>query len=251
MMGPDKSVLLCNTESVCPECLARIPAAKFSIGQNVLIRKICPEHGEFTVTVWRGQPSLSDWIRAKIPCHPEAPKTVIDGGCPFDCGLCPDHRQQTCTALLEITSRCNLRCAYCFADSGNHNGPDPDLGVIRSWYESLIATGHPCNIQLSGGEPTVRDDLPEIIALGISLGFKFIQLNTNGIRLAVDEIYLKRLKESGLASVFLQFDGMSDQIYSALRGGNFLQSKLMAIQNCRKQNLGVILVPTLVPRVNT
>ncbi|MCL5125150.1 MAG: radical SAM protein [Deltaproteobacteria bacterium] len=250
-MDPDETFLLSNTESVCPECLARIPAVKFAVGQNVLMRKTCPEHGDFTVTIWRGEPAFSDWIRAKIPCHPKVPKNSIERGCPFDCGLCPDHRQQTCTALLEITRRCNLKCAYCFADSGNQEARDPGIEVIKSWYESLKASGHPCNIQLSGGEPTVRDDLPQIIAMGISMGFKFIQLNTNGIRLASDLTYVERLKKAGLASVFLQFDGTNDQIYTALRRGNFLQSKLRAIRNCGRQNLGVILVPTLVHGLNT
>ncbi len=251
-MPTDQTVTLANTESVCPICLARIPAIKFATGHDVFMRKTCPDHGEFTVTVWRGKPSFSDWVRAKIPCYPKVPKNVIEKGCPFDCGLCPDHRQQTCTALLEVTRRCNLKCSICFAGSGDYNADrDPDLGVIERWYESLNASGHTCNIQLSGGEPTVRDDLPQIVALGISMGFKFVQLNTNGIRLANDESYVERLKKAGLSSVFMQFDGTSDKVCNALRGRNLLESKLKAINNCRRWGLGVILVPTLVPGLNT
>jgi 7,8-dihydro-6-hydroxymethylpterin dimethyltransferase len=250
-MPSGEGVVLSQTESLCPECLSRIPAFNVAVGQDVYMDKTCPEHGEFRVVIWRGDPSYADWARPKVPVYPSVPGTTIEKRCPFDCGLCPDHRQQTCTALLEITQRCDLRCSYCFADSGNCNYGDPDTSVIRSWYEALVASGHPCNIQLSGGEPTLRDNLPEIVALGRAIGFRFIQLNTNGLRLARDPSFVERLKEAGLASVFLQFDGTDDRIHRALRGGPFLKTKLEAIHNCEQHELGVILVPTLVPGINT
>ena len=249
-MATDEKVLLSNTESVCPECLCRISAVMFAVGHDVYMERSCPDHGKFIATIWRGEPSYTPWTRTKIPCYPSAPASEIEKGCPFDCGLCPEHRQQTCTALLEITNRCNLKCPYCFADSGKDHSIDPEMEVIRSWYDSLLASGHPCNIQLSGGEPTVRDDLPRIIAMGRSMGFRFIQLNTNGIRLASDPSYVAKLKEAGLASVFLQFDGTEDEIYRVIRGRNLFETKMQAIHNCEQRELGVILVPTLVPKVN-
>ena len=150
-----------------------------------------------------------------------------------------------------MTQRCDQGCAYCFADSRNHSTPDPELSVIKSWYETLLGLGHTCNIQLSGGEPTLRDDLPEITALGRSMGFQFIQLNTNGLRLARDPVFVERLKEAGLASVFLQFDGINDEVHSRVRRGRLFRAKLDALHNCRRNELGVILVPTVVPGVNT
>ncbi len=244
------AVDLSETQSLCPTCLARIPATRFRDGEDLYLRKTCPVHGRFEAAIWRGDPSYAGWQRRKVPWHPPLPATPVDRGCPFDCGLCPEHRQQTCTALLEVTQRCNLSCAFCFARSGECTDPDPDMGVIRSWYESLLANGIRCNVQLSGGEPTVRDDLPEIVALGRSLGFEFIQLNTNGLRLASDPRYVERLKEAGLASVFLQFDGTTDDPYTRLRGLPLLESKLRAIGHCADHGIGVVLVPTVVPRVN-
>lgn len=249
-MPSEDNLAFSQTQSLCPECLARIPATLFARGQHVYMEKICPDHGEFRVLLWRGDPSYLGWVRPKIPCFTDNPATAVDRGCPFDCGLCPDHRQQTCTALLEVTQRCNLGCAFCFADAGKSNRPDPDMAIVRGWYESLLATGKTCNIQLSGGEPTLRDDLSDIVALGRSMGFGFIQVNTNGLRLGTDLAYLKRLKNAGLASVFLQFDGTDENIYRQLRGGAFLASKLAAIENCRQFGIGVVLVPTVVPGVN-
>ncbi len=238
-------------ESLCPHCLTRIPARHVAEDDKVYLEKTCPQHGNFRVLLWEGEPDFASWIRPKIPGKLKTCFTKVDRGCPFDCGLCSDHRQETCTALLEVTGRCNLSCAVCFADAGGRiSNEDPDLAVIRGWYEKLLAAGGPYNLQLSGGEPTVRDDLPEIVALGKAMGFNFIQLNTNGLRLARDTAYLKKLKSAGATSVFLQFDGTNERIYRKLRGRALLQDKIRAIENCAGQQLGVILVPTLVPGVN-
>lgn len=238
------------TESVCPECLSRIAAWHVPVGDDVYLVKTCPEHGEFQAVVWRGAPDFAGWSRPKLPSHPTAPAMSLDRGCPFDCGLCPDHRQQTCTALLEVTLRCDLRCPFCFASALPDAAPDPDLATIRGWYRGLLDANRPCNIQLSGGEPTIRDDLPDIVALGRSLGFQFIQLNTNGLRLARDAAYVRKLADSGLASVFLQFDGTSDDIHRITRGRRMLAQKIAAIERCGAEGIGVVLVPTLVPGVN-
>jgi 7,8-dihydro-6-hydroxymethylpterin dimethyltransferase len=252
-MMTEAAGVISATESVCPVCLTRLPARRVIQGEDVYLCKTCPEHGDFQTILWRGPPAYADWTRPKIPAHPTRPFTEIDRGCPFDCGLCADHRQQTCTALLEVTQRCDLRCAYCFASAGESDPreSDPDLSQIQGWYRRILDASGPCNLQLSGGEPTLRDDLPDIIALGKSLGFQFIQLNTNGLRLARDASYVKRLKGAGLASVFLQFDATQDDILERMRGVKQLERKRAAIAHCAANYLGVVLVPTLVPGVNT
>ena len=243
--------VLGSTESVCPECLGKIPARRVARGQDIYLQKECPEHGYFEAILWRGEPAYTSWVRPKIPIFPQNPGTAADLGCPFDCGLCPDHRQQTCTALLEVTHRCDLGCTYCFASSSGAGGPDPTMEVIEGWYRRLLDAGGPYNIQLSGGEPCLRDELPEIVKLGRSLGFEFIQVNTNGLRFARDAAYVERLREAGLSSVFMQFDGTENRIHKTLRGGRLLADKCAAIERCAGLGLGVILVPTCVPGVNT
>lgn len=97
---------------------------------------------------------MAEWRRPKEPVHPEVCYGAVDKGCPLDCGLCADHRQMPCSVLLEVTQRCNLQCAVCFADAGP--GETADLSLERiSWLlqRSMVAAG-PCNLQLSGGEPT-------------------------------------------------------------------------------------------------
>jgi uncharacterized radical SAM superfamily Fe-S cluster-containing enzyme len=131
-------------------------------------------------------------------------------------------------------------------------GPDPDLTVIGEWYRRVLETSGPdIIVQLSGGEPTVRDDLPAIIEMGRSLGFSFIQVNTNGMRIAEEKNYASVLRRAGAASVFLQFDGTEDSIYRSLRGRPLYAAKRRAIERCAENGIGVVLVPTLVPGVNT
>ncbi|MEZ4527066.1 MAG: hypothetical protein R2941_14205 [Desulfobacterales bacterium] len=149
-----------RTQSLCPECLKRIPAYYAKDADAVFLIKTCEEHGQFQTIVWRGKPDFETWARPKIPTRAQVCYAGVDRGCPFDCGLCPEHRQHTCTALLEITHRCNLNCPVCFASAGHTAPPDPDLEVISGWYERVMNASGVCNIQLSGGEPTLRDDLP-------------------------------------------------------------------------------------------
>jgi hypothetical protein len=143
-----------------------------------------------------------------------------------------------------------LKCAYCFADGGAAEAKDPDLDTVQGYFERLLAAGGPYNIQLSGGEPTLREDLPDIVVLGRSLGFQFIQVNTNGLRLAAHKAYATELKDAGAASIFLQFDGVTEATYETLRGRALLPEKRLAVEHCAAGGLGVILVPTLVPGIN-
>jgi hypothetical protein len=244
--------LLSSTESLCPICLKRVAAIREQQGDTVYLVKQCPEHGVFRTAVWRGSIPFSTWLRPKKPSAPSQAFTPVKDGCPFDCGLCPSHGQHTCTALIEITSRCNLRCPVCFADAGKEAAAaEPTLDQIGFLYDRILAASGPCNIQLSGGEPTMRTDLAAIIRLGRSKGFGFIQLNSNGLHLAADSEYALSLKEAGLASVFLQFDGLSSGVHLALRGSDLREIKDQAIAHCAASGLGVVLVPTLVPGVNT
>ena len=239
-----------KTASVCPVCLQRIPAERVFYEDEVYLEKTCPDHGFFKTILWRGEPAYPTWFREKIPNHPDHPFHQPQKGCPFDCGLCASHRQEPCCVLLEVTQNCDLACPVCFASAGGQKSVDPGLNVVQTWYQRMLDAGGPFNIQLSGGEPCTRDDLPEIIRMGKSLGFSYFQVNTNGLRLSTDVDFLRSLKTAGLNVVYLQFDGTNDQIYQTIRGRVLLQHKIRCIQNCADLRIGVVLVPTIVPGVN-
>ncbi|MBC17941.1 MAG: radical SAM protein [Desulfovibrio sp.] len=236
--------------SLCPVCLRPVSAHHETIGDETFLIKQCLQHGEFRVIVWRGQPDFHQWKRPKVPSMPRQPLTAVDQGCPLDCGLCDAHRQHTCTAVMEVTWRCNFGCPVCFASSGKTAPPDPTQEEIGRLFDRVRDVSGFCNVQLSGGEPTVRDDLFDLIRIGKAKGFPFIQLNTNGLRIAREPDYAAGLAEAGLDSVFLQFDGTDDVIHSALRGQALFESKLAAIDALAATGIGVVLVPTVVPGVN-
>ena len=247
-----KYTAFASTESVCPVCLGVIKAEK-CVGEdgNVYMVKRCPEHGEFSALIWEG--GIVDYLLwntapggGNAPGNTRAPEK----GCPYDCGLCGAHESAGCCVLLELTARCNLRCPVCFASAGENCADDPTLGEIAALYDMLMARGGPFNIQLSGGEPTVRDDLPEIVRLGRERGFSFFQLNTNGLRLADEDGYAEGLRAAGVSCAFLQFDGLRAASYEALRGRDLTDVKLRAIERCAAAGLPVVLVPTLAPGVN-
>lgn len=249
--GTNVGRLIRQTESVCPVCLKKVNADIVAYGDEVYMQKTCQEHGFFKTLIWKGAPDYESWENQKMPSVQKNPAMQVEKGCPYDCGLCPEHRQHTCCVLLEVTNRCNLNCPVCFARAGEGDEvKEPSLEEIGEWYDSMMACGGPFNIQLSGGEPSVRDDLEDIIRLGKEKGFTFFQLNTNGIRLAKEADYAARLKAAGLNCVFLQFDGMRENAYEILRGRKMLDIKKQAIENCKKANLGVVLVPVIAKGVN-
>ncbi|MDR2801335.1 MAG: radical SAM protein [Desulfovibrio sp.] len=234
-------------QSLCPVCLKTLPAELVRRKDSVFLLRNCPEHGEFAGLIWKGEPDFDAWTRPR-DTPPRLPAATASGkGCPNDCGPCPEHRQKACTVLFEITRRCNLNCPVCFASSGGADAPDAeDLGQrlhrIRSLAGEVV-------LQFSGGEPTLRPDLPELIRQARAL-FPAVQLNTNGVLLGRDADLARVLADSGLSWVFLQFDGTKDEIYMKLRGRPLLDVKLEAVRRCGEAGLPVVLVPTLAAGVN-
>lgn len=234
--------ILQNTRSICPVCLKQIPAERIRREKEVFIRKNCEEHGDFESIIWRGFSEFDNWVNPKDNIE------MDNTNCPDDCGLCSNHLQKTCCVLINITDRCNLNCSFCLANQGNKNNV-PTLEEIQNSLSKIIEKDKTL-LQLSGGEPTMRDDLPEIIKLARNTGAKYVQLNTNGIRLAEDIQFVKQLAEAGLSFVFMQFDGTDDAIYEKLRNRKLLEIKKQAIENCSAFNIGVTLVPTVVRNIN-
>ena len=253
------------TRSVCPVCLRPLDATLIERDGATYLIKTCPAHGRFTVPVWRGRLDRARWCAGKSEGEVEGEgegkadtAAAASGACACapgaagcDVARCAAHQSGTCCALLEVTHRCNLRCTYCFADGGS--GPaDPTLAELQDDARGILRaswSGAPL-IQLSGGEPTLRNDLPAFVAFLKEAGFPYVQLNTNGLRLSKDPAYARALYEAGLSFVFLQFDGLTDAVYETLRGRPLLREKRAAIDVCGECGLGVTLVPTVVRGVN-
>lgn len=246
--------VLQQSQSLCPVCLRVLDAEYVDEGDMVFLCKTCPQHGEFRTPAWRQVAGVADflaWQRARLPAYPAQPATNKQQGCPYDCGLCPDHTQHTCTGLIEITQRCNLHCPVCYAAAGQDHAPaDPSLAVLEQQMRALFTASGACNVQLSGGEPTMRDDVPAIIALAKAQGLGLVQVNSNGLRLGTEQGYAASLKAAGLDSVYLQWDGTEERIFERMRGRACLGVKHAALQACREAGLGVVLVATVARGIN-
>jgi len=241
-----------ETRSLCPVCLDPIRAKLVTDGSSVYVDKVCAAHGRFLALI------SSDAERylasSKLPhkITPFAkPATESKNGCPLDCGLCPAHKQHTCLAILEITGNCNLCCPICLASSQAKGGFMVTMDEFKDALISLLAhEGRATPLQLSGGEPTVHPDLVDFIAEARRLSFEYVEINTNGIALAKRPELAKIYAEVGLNGIYLQFDGVSDDVYRRLRGADLLKIKEEAIYNAKKAGLNVVLAVTVVKGIN-
>ncbi|WP_458403026.1 tetraether lipid synthase Tes [Methanobrevibacter sp.] len=243
-----------ETKSLCPECGKPLAAEVYDEDGKVFIKKTCDEHGEFINTYW-GDKELYDRVEEYTPTITSVVNPCVpdEGPCPSNCGLCSKHETSTVLGLIDVTNRCNLRCPVCFANAAAAGYKyEPSQEEIRQMLKNLRnLKPHPCPaIQYAGGEPTVRKDIVELVKMAKEEGFTHVQIATNGIRLAKRENLAKELKEAGLNTVYLAFDGVTPEPYINNRGRDLLPDKLQAIENCRKAGLGVVLVPTLVKGIN-
>jgi len=238
------------TESLCPICLKVVDAQVTERDGAVYMRKECPDHGPMIVYLW---PDVEhyNWIRSfRFPKKPPKTEIALTKGCPFDCGLCSEHLRCATLAEIEVTLHCNLRCPVCFMSAGDSE-PDPSMETLESMYTTILQQAGPqTSIQLTGGEPTVRKDLLDIIRLGREVGFPAIEVNTNGIVLARHPEYAQQLRDAGATGVYMQFDGLSRDVYEKIRGEDLLAAKLQAIENCRVAGLQVVLAMTIISGIN-
>ena len=240
------------TQSLCPECLALVPA-KIIVkdGGRVYFRKRCPTHGvreDFICSEVGQYDQMEFSLPGRVP-----PNFGVepDKGCPFDCGLCTEHEQHTCVGLVEITSSCNLACPMCYAGSGP-GGHHLTFDECRAAIDRLVEVeGRPEVLQLSGGEPTIHPDFARILAYAVEQPIDIVMINTNGIRLAHDLSFVEKLAESKhRLEIYFQFDGFRDEIYKNLRGESLLDIKLRALENLGRHGIRTILVTTLQTDVN-
>ncbi len=246
------SEIIGKTESLCPECLKTIPAEKIAEDDEIYLVKTCPDHGSFKSLIWRGVADYKDLERYAC-VHSKAPRIAVkeSGTCPEVCGLCPDHQQHTCLVVLEITNSCNLKCPICFASANERYRFHPSMDEIRGMFQTIVDyVQHPIAVQISGGEPTIRDDLPDVVRMGKSMGVDYIEVNTNAVRLAEDIEYLKKIKEAGVDSLYFSFDGVTGDVFMKTCGRDLFAIKVKALENCASVGMGVTLVTVVSPGIN-
>jgi len=236
-------------------CFKVIKAELYVEDNVVYMRKSCEEHGEFKdiyMSDYRWYKRVQQYER--IGNGLENPRTKRSIGCPFDCGICNEHKTHTILGIVDVTNACNLRCPICFANAAAAGYLyQPSLEQVKQMLDNLRANRPVPTyaVQLSGGEPTLRDDLPEIVRYAKKIGIHHVEVNTNGVRIARDIDYLKELIKAGVSTFYLSFDSLTREAYIKMKGADLLDIKLKAVENLR--TLGhesLVLVPTVVKGIN-
>lgn len=241
-----------TTTALCPQCLRELKANVYADADNVVwMERTCPVHGTITTRRWNDVDHY-EWILAHgFPkVAPPFTNKEAAGPCPFSCGTCTRHERRGTLLEIEVTRNCNLHCPVCFmsAKTGEH---DPSLEEISAMYDTIAAAvGINGAVQLTGGEPTTRKDLPEIISMGRQKGFWGIELNTNGLVIAAKPGYLESLVQAGLTGVYLSFDGVTGKVYEGTCGRDILDVKLRAIERCRECGIQVVLSVAVIADLN-
>ncbi|MFB6217466.1 MAG: tetraether lipid synthase Tes, partial [Candidatus Aenigmatarchaeota archaeon] len=165
----------------------------------------------------------------------------------YDSDLYDEHKSQSVLTNLYVTNRCNLRCSYCFANVGAEGFVyEPSLEEVRDLMKQVREGQEVPSkaLQITGGEPTVRDDIIDIVEMAEEEGFTHIQLNTNGIKLSEDVEFCKKLREAGVDTVYMSFDGITED------SNPWVEQQKEAVENLREAGLGVVLVPVVIKGMN-
>lgn len=234
-----------KTKSLCPVCNEVISADIVEENGEIWISRICPEHGLFRDLYWSDAAMYRRFDAYEVVGHgvlnPQVSARPED--CPGACGICSNHRSGTLLVNIDLTNRCNLNCDFCFANAracGYLYEPDFDQIVDMMRHARSEKPVPPPAVQFSGGEPTLRDDVVDLVRMAKELGFSQVQIATNGVRIAGDVDFALDLKNAGLSTVYLHFDGISRET------NPILAVSTQAVDHCSVIGLGVVLVPTII-----
>lgn len=240
--------------SLCTTCYRRIDAKIIFEDNNVFMLKRCPDHG-FERVLMADDVDYYRRCRELFLKPPEMPQhynTPIKYGCPYDCGLCPDHEQHSCLSLLEICDACNLTCPVCYANSGTHRTTFKPLDQIERMLDAIGSNElEPDIVQISGGEPTIHPDFFAVLDACKRRPIKHLMVNTNGLRIATEEGFAERLATyMPEFELYLQFDSLQREPLMTLRGADLRSIRQRALEKLNALNISTTLVVTVERGVN-
>jgi 7,8-dihydro-6-hydroxymethylpterin dimethyltransferase len=255
MNAPTRPYLFYDTAvSLCDTCFRRVDAKIVFENDCVYMLKRCPQHG-FQRVLMADDVDYYRRCREVFIKPPEMPQhfnTPVKFGCPYDCGLCPDHEQHSCLSLLEITDVCNLDCPICYAGSGTHRTSHRPLEQVERMLDMIVRNElQPDIVQISGGEPTIHPQFFEILDAAKRRPIKHLMVNTNGLRIATDEAFANRLASYMPAfEVYLQFDSLARDPLMQLRGADLRNIRQRALARLNALGISTTLVVTVERGVN-
>jgi 7,8-dihydro-6-hydroxymethylpterin dimethyltransferase len=213
----ENPLLYYSTRSLCPVCGELVPGRVVPKEDRVFLERTCPEHGFFEGLIcsdraWYERLPLF-FTEGIKPRHP-LPREGNGKKCPENCGLCAAHTQIAGTAAIEISNVCNGACPACLAN--NRHTFELSVAEVLEAVEAVLRNqDHIDTLTLSGGEPTIHPQLFEILRVLRRPEIGRVAINSNGIRIARDEEFVRRLAAEENIYVSLHYDGSGAR---ALRG---------------------------------
>jgi tetraether lipid synthase len=260
--------LLKSTASLCPQCLAHVPAAVFIRGKRVLMEKMCEVHGRSEALIENDERFyfLSNKDRSGRRFDDDRVVEIREyagGGC---CGAngsgCAASAEspflpftgqlsnKSCTVLVEVTNACNLACPVCYSDAkGDRKMP---LEKFREFILRLIEQkGGLDSVQLTGGEALLHPEFFEFVSfLHAQPGVKKIYLPTNGLLLASGDAAQKLVPFRDKLLVLLQYDSEDSDANRAMRAADPAGARRKVIARMRELGIPMQLTMTLSRGVN-
>jgi uncharacterized radical SAM superfamily Fe-S cluster-containing enzyme len=237
--------LLAATTSLCGTCKRLVDARVVERAGAVWLEKTCPEHGPQEALV----ASSAAWYRdcLSFVAEPTPPKRALKevaAGCPYDCGPCAAHQQKVFLPVIPVTSACNLDCPICYTVNKN----DDPLTMSREHFGRILARLAADHeeldiVNITGGEPTLHPELPELVAMARAAGIRRVTISTNGLKL-LDEGLVARLAAAG-ARVILSLDTLRPEVDRAMLGAVTVAAKLRVLDLLEAHGVVTTILPAV------
>lgn len=243
-------IFLNSTLAYCAHCdkteLARIVARE----TGVFLERVCPVQGTQRVKI------VADyrWYQEKMAILPEVVKPSvikpIKSGCPKDCGLCETHTTPVLLPIVSITNHCNLNCPICFTynryDRKYYKSSDEMRQILAHIAEQ---SQHVQLINITGGDPSLHPNLFEILDMCRQYGISKITMDTNGLKIATDRNFAKKLKEFGVQLV-LSVDTLDSTKSKIIHGKDIVAKKLHALEIIEELEIPTTILSVCIKGVN-
>lgn len=259
--SPKVDRALKTTVSLCPTCLAYVPALVYERAGRVLIAKWCRAHGvsdaviENNARFYALSNKDSSGRRFAEDRVFHIPTFVPGEACCGPGETCSSGEgdqvaNRTCTVLVEITDACNLACRVCYSESAGERFLPFD--TFKSHVSGLIARkGMLDSVQVTGGEATLHPRYHDILAfLHAEPGVKKIFLPTNGLTLAKPEARAKLVPFRDKLMVLLQFDALSRTANQTMRRAEPADLRRTIVDDLDRLGIPMQLTMTLSKGVN-
>jgi hypothetical protein len=236
---------------MCRQCRALVPARVLEEGGIVYQERLCPVCGSTRARLADSVEWYLDRVATTVRCKPaHLPGLPVCAGCPKDCGPCAFHANACHLPVFSVTNACNMDCPICFT----YNRPDQKYFMtreeLRALLDKLIVGAGPFDlINITGGEPTLHPGIIGLLEECQRPEIGRVTMNSNGLRLAVDEIFCRALADLGIY-VVLSFDTFRSERALTIHGADVISQKRRALENLQRFGIGTTLLNVMIRGLN-